>query len=286
MNSYIKAEHLSYVYEDGDAVPALKGISLSIDRGEYVAVVGHNGSGKSTFAKLLNLILVPTAGKLTVSGKEISPDFTDDDVFEIRSQVGMVFQNPDDQIVATVVEEDVAFGPENLGIAPEEIRERVRDALESVGMTAYRKHSPSHLSGGQKQRVALAGVIAMRPSCIIFDESTAMLDPRGRQDILRAMESLNRETGMTVVHITHYMEEAARANRIVVMNDGEILLDGTPREVFRRAELLRSVGLTVPQGTELLLRLAKKGYPVATDALTPSECAAEIFRLFEKGESK
>ena len=236
--SFIEAKNLTFSYEDAteNALPAIKDLSFSIERGEYVAVLGHNGSGKSTLAKLLNLILMPTGGSLTVADKEINEDMSEDEVFAIRRQVGMVFQNPDNQLVATTVEEDVAFGPENLGVPHEELQSRVDEALATVGMTAYAKHAPHRLSGGQKQRVAIAGIMAMKPKCIVFDESTAMLDPLGRREILDQMDKLNRDEGITVIHITHYMEEAARAQRVIVVNDGEIYMDGTPREVFSQVE--------------------------------------------------
>ena len=242
MNEYIiETENLGFTYADNDddglsgrvEVPALRDVNVKIKKGEYVAVLGHNGSGKSTFAKLLNLILTPTVGKIFIDGKDVTAeDFSEDDLFDVRRKVGMVFQNPDNQLVATVVEEDVAFGPENLGLPREEIRRRVNSSLALVGMQDYVRHAPHKLSGGQKQRVAIAGIIAMRPSVIIFDESTAMLDPLGRREVIDVMERLNRDEGITVLNITHYMEEAARADRVIVINDGEITLDGTPHEVF------------------------------------------------------
>ena len=278
--AFIKVEDLSYLYDDNgpDASPVLKGLSLEIKKGELVAVLGHNGSGKSTLAKLLNMILIPTSGKITVMGKDISSDeLTDDDVLELRKTVGMVFQNPDNQLVATIVEDDVAFGPENLGVPSAEIRERVDRALADVGMLAYAKHEPHRLSGGQKQRIAIAGVIAMLPECIIFDESTAMLDPLGRKDVMDSIIKLNREKGITVIMITHYMEEAARADRIVVLNDGEAILDGTPAEVFEREDLLRSCGLAIPQCTELVHRLRDAGIPLDGECVSVEECAELIF---------
>lgn len=284
MSEFIRAEDVTFFYEEEDTYPAVREVSFLIERGEYVAILGHNGSGKSTLAKLMNGILLPTAGRLTVDGVEMNDGLTDDDVFSVRRKVGMVFQNPDNQLVATVVEEDVAFGPENLGIPPAEIRERVAEALKEVGMTDYRKHAPSHLSGGQKQRVALAGVIAMRPTCIIFDESTAMLDPLGRKDITRCMERLNKTLGITVLHITHYMEEAAEADRILVMNDGELILDGTPAAVFSEVEKMNDIGLSVPQGTELLYRLAKEGYDLPSGVTAVDGCVTVLSRLLrEKG---
>ena len=241
-DSYIKIENLSISYEedDGGRTSVLKNISLDIKKGEYLAVLGHNGSGKSTLAKLLNMILEPDSGKIYIDGKEITdPSMTEEDVFELRKKVGMVFQNPDNQLVATIVEDDVAFGPENLGIEPHEIRTRVDDALSAVGMSEYAKGEPARLSGGQKQRIAIAGILAMKPDCMIFDESTAMLDPLGRRDIMNTIEMLNREHGITIIMITHYMDEAARANRIVVLDDGEILMDGTPTQIFEKHEKLK-----------------------------------------------
>ncbi len=280
----IKTENLSFSYdvaEDSDmhitdfsdSVKALENINLEIYPGEYVAILGHNGSGKSTLAKLLNMILVPKEGKIFISGKEItSPDFTDDDVFEIRKQVGMIFQNPDNQLVATVVEEDVAFGPENLGLPREEIRRRVNSSLELVGMLDYLHHAPHKLSGGQKQRVAIAGIIAMKPKIIIFDESTAMLDPLGRKEVIEIMEKLNREEGITVINITHYMDEAARAERVIVINDGKIALDSSAKDVFSNVDKLHSMGLESPQGVELINMLRDAGVDISFDVLTEKEC--------------
>lgn len=282
--SFIEAKNLTFSYEDAteNALPAIKDLSFSIERGEYVAVLGHNGSGKSTLAKLLNLILMPTGGSLTVADKEINEDMSEDEVFAIRRQVGMVFQNPDNQLVATTVEEDVAFGPENLGVPHEELQSRVDEALATVGMTAYAKHAPHRLSGGQKQRVAIAGIMAMKPKCIVFDESTAMLDPLGRREILDQMDKLNRDEGITVIHITHYMEEAARAQRVIVVNDGEIYMDGTPREVFSQVEALRRVGLEAPQSGELLYELRMAGIEGVSEAsLGVEEAVGEILRLLD-----
>ncbi len=281
MEEFIKATHLSFSYPDEESgIPAISDVSLTIHKGEYVAILGHNGSGKSTLAKLLNLILFPTEGSITVDGIKVTgEDIPEETVFDIRRRVGMVFQNPDNQLVSTVVEEDVAFGPENLGLPREVIRARVDEALSLVGMTEYAKRAPHHLSGGQKQRVAIAGVIAMRPSCIIFDESTAMLDPSGRQEVLDTMERLNREEGITVLHITHYMEEAARADRIVVINDGSVLCDGTPSEVFSRAEEILGAGLELPQGTALLYALEKEGFSLPRGVVDPALCCEEIVRL-------
>ena len=278
----IKAEKLSFFYEedDGAMFPVLQDFDLEIEKGSFVALLGHNGSGKSTLAKLFNLILMPTSGTLRLFGKKIEPDeMTDDEYYEIRRRVGMVFQNPDNQLVATIVEEDVAFGPENLGVPPKEIRERVDRALSFVNMTKYARHSPHQLSGGQKQRVAIAGILACNPEIVIFDESTAMLDPVGRAEVISTIEMLNREYGTTVVLITHYMEEAARAGRVVVIDNGKKLLDGTPKEVFAQAEILRSAGLDVPQATLLLQELADLGYDLPRDALTPEEGAEALAKI-------
>ena len=292
-NYIIKTEDLGFAYDDGDirsnvintVPPALDGVSISVKAGEYIAVLGHNGSGKSTFAKLLNMILSPTHGKVYIDDKDITAeDMTEDDVFAVRRVVGMVFQNPDNQLVATVVEEDVAFGPENLGIKREEIRKRVDEALEVVGMTEYASHAPHKLSGGQKQRVAIAGIIAMKPKVIIFDESTAMLDPMGRSDILGIMEKLNREEGITVINITHYMEEAARADLVIVINDGRLVLDGNAKGVFANVDYLHSIGLEAPQGKELLYMLKKEGYDVSGDALSEDECVEALIELISKKE--
>ncbi|MBQ9978428.1 MAG: energy-coupling factor transporter ATPase [Clostridia bacterium] len=284
-DSYIKIENLSISYEedDGGRTSVLKNISLDIKRGEYLAVLGHNGSGKSTLAKLLNMILEPDSGKIYIDGREITdPSMTEEDVFELRKKVGMVFQNPDNQLVATIVEDDVAFGPENLGIEPNEIRKRVDDALSVVGMSEHAKGEPARLSGGQKQRVAIAGILAMKPDCMIFDESTAMLDPLGRRDIMNTIETLNREHGITVIMITHYMDEAARANRIVVLDDGEILMDGAPAEIFQRHEELKACGLDVPQCVGLVHMLGEQGIKIEGECHTPSLCADAIAEALKK----
>ena len=283
MSEFIRAEKLSFSYEEGaGAHPAISDFSVTINRGEYVAVLGHNGSGKSTFAKLLNMILTPSAGRLFVAGEELTGDeFGEEALFRLRGKVGMVFQNPDNQIVASVVEEDVAFGPENLGVPYEEMHERVAEALRAVDMTAYAKHSPARLSGGQKQRVAIAGVIAMLPECIIFDESTAMLDPKGRREVLDVVERLNRERGITLLHITHYMDEAARADRVLVIDDGKLLLDGTPREVFSQVALLGRVGLETPQTTRLLYELKEEGLSLPDGCIGIEECALAIEELWK-----
>ena len=283
----IKTEDLSFTYFDGDLdemksdeIPALRAVNLSIKEGEYISVLGHNGSGKSTLAKLLNLILIPTSGKIYIDGKDVSDEnLSEDEVFEVRKKIGMVFQNPDNQIVATVVEEDVAFGAENLGLPREEIRRRVVNALNVVGMQDYARHAPHKLSGGQKQRVAIAGIIAMKPRVIIFDESTAMLDPIGRKSVIEIMEKLNREEKITVINITHYMEEAARADRVVVINDGEMILDGSPKEVFSKVDLLHSIGLESPQSTELVNKLRSAGFDVDMHAIGEEECLNTILSV-------
>ena len=284
--AFITVDKLSYIYEDEspDSAPVLKELSLTINKGELLAVLGHNGSGKSTFAKLLNMILTPTSGRIVINGRDItSDDLTEDDVLELRKTVGMVFQNPDNQLVATIVEDDVAFGPENLGVPSAEIRERVDKALADVDMSAYAKHEPHRLSGGQKQRVAIAGVMAMLPECIIFDESTAMLDPLGRKDVMDSVIKLNREKGITVIMITHYMDEAARADRIVVLDDGEAILDGTPAYVFEHEEKLRECGLAVPQCTELVHRLREYGIPLEGECTSLEDCVELIAAALEGG---
>lgn len=283
----IKAEHLSYTYEGetpDEDVKALRDVSFEIKEGSFTAVLGRNGSGKSTLAKILCMIMSPDSGKLFVNGKDMTAeDTTDDDIYEARRSVGMVFQNPDNQIVATIVEEDVAFGPENLGLPSEKIRKRVDEALGTVGMTKYARHSASKLSGGQKQRIAIAGVIAMRRKCIIFDESTAMLDPIGRREVMESIVRLNREEGITVIMITHYMNEAALADRVLVMDGGEIIMDGTPSEVFVRVDEVLAAGLDVPQSTELLWRLKNAGLDVPLDAFSPEKCALAIKQALVKG---
>ncbi len=286
MNDYlIRTENLSFSYVDeGDTErqyevhPALENVSINIKRGEYIAVLGHNGSGKSTLAKLLNLILIPSSGKIFIDGKDVSsPDLSEDDVFEVRKKIGMVFQNPDNQLVATVVEEDVAFGPENLGLPREEIRRRVVDAVNRVGMQEYMHHAPHKLSGGQKQRIAIAGIIAMKPECIIFDEATAMLDPIGRRDCIEIMESLCKDERITVINITHYMEEAARADRVIVINDGSVVLEGTPNEVFSNIDYLHSIGLEAPQGKELIYELQKSGLEIGNSDVSPEKCITILY---------
>lgn len=276
----VKTEQLSFSYTNAEeASPIiLDGVDLEIAEGSFVAVLGHNGSGKSTLAKHMNAILLPTGGKVWVAGMDTAVDAN---LLQVRSTVGMVFQNPDNQIVANVVEEDVAFAPENLGVPPEEIRRRVDEALRLVGMYAYREHAPHLLSGGQKQRVAIAGVIAMRPRCIVLDEPTAMLDPTGRDEVLRTIRLLNREHGVTVVLITHHMDEAAQADRLVVMAKGNIIADGPPREVFQDVEGLRAVSLTVPETVELLYELRQEGLDVPLSAISDEECAEALRALLQ-----
>lgn len=266
----------SYVTAEGVAPIVLDGVSLSIEEGSFVAVLGHNGSGKSTLAKHFNSILLPTGGKVYVDGMDTADEEL---LLSIRRTVGMVFQNPDNQIVANVVEEDVAFAPENLGVPPEEIRLRVDDALKAVGMYEFREHAPHLLSGGQKQRIAIAGVIAMQPRCIVLDEPTAMLDPIGRADVLRTIKELNRQRGVTVVLITHHMDEAAQADRLVVMTKGRVIADGAPKEIFQDVEGLKAVGLTVPETTQLLWELRQEGLDVPLDALSDEECAQALKEL-------
>ena len=272
----IETKNLAFAYpaDEGEIQTlALRDVSVTIEKGSFVVVLGHNGSGKSTFAKCLNAVLLPCGGKVYVEGMDTQDEAL---LLEIRRRVGMVFQNPDNQIVANGVEEDVAFAPENLGVPTEEIRRRVDAALAAVDMTAFTTHAPHLLSGGQKQRVAIAGVIAMEPACIVLDEATAMLDPVGRQEVLSAVHKLNREKGITVVLITHHINEAEDADRVIVMDDGQVVLDGGPREVFTKVEALRSMGLTVPDTIDLLDRLRRDGVAVPPDALTVEECADAI----------
>ena len=281
MNKIIEASHLSYAYpadEEGMAPHvALRDVSFSVEEGEFVAILGHNGSGKSTLAKLLCMVLESDEGVLYIGGKRMTgEDVSEEDIYAARRDVGMVFQNPDNQLVATIVEEDVAFGCENLGIPSEKIRKRVDSALATVGMTKYARHETHRLSGGQKQRVAIAGAIAMRRRCIIFDESTAMLDPAGRKEVMETITRLNREEGLTVLHITHYMNEATMADRIIVMSEGRIIMDGSPSLVFSHPEELWRANLDVPQTTELLYRMREAGYDVRLDIFDPHECALEI----------
>ena len=280
MDSIIKTESLTYAYrsvEDEHPRVVLQGLDLEIERGTFVAILGHNGSGKSTLAKHFNGILLPLGGKVYVEGIDTSVEET---MLEVRKRVGMVFQNPDNQLVANVVEEDVAFAPENLGYPPEEIRMRVDDALRIVGMYEMREHAPHLLSGGQKQRVAIAGVLAMSPKCVVFDEPTAMLDPQGRQDVIRTIRQLRDEMNVTVVLITHHMEETIHADRVVVMSDGKIVVDGPPKEVFPNVEYMRSQGLDVPETVDILNELNKCGFHYRLDALSVDECAREILTAF------
>ncbi|MBR4703033.1 MAG: energy-coupling factor transporter ATPase [Oscillospiraceae bacterium] len=274
----IRTEKLDFEYdaESGRGL-VLKELDLEIEEGSFVAILGHNGSGKSTLAKHMNAILLPTGGKVFVSGMDTSDE---ERLLEIRRTVGMVFQNPDNQIVANVVEDDVAFGPENIGIPTAEIRTRVDEALKAVGMYEYRNHAPHLLSGGQKQRVAIAGIIAMRPRCIVLDEPTAMLDPSGRREVLDTVHRLNRENGITVVLITHHMDECIDADRLIVMADGAIIADGSPREVFPQVELLRDTGMDVPATVGLAWELRKAGYDMPLDALSAEECAEALYRVF------
>ena len=280
-NSIVKTDNLRFSYEaEGGLAPVvLDGVDLEIEEGSFVAVLGHNGSGKSTLAKHMNAILLPTGGKVYVDGMDTCDD---DKLLDIRRTVGMVFQNPDNQIVANVVEEDVAFAPENLGVPPEEIRRRVDEALKLVDMYEYREHAPHLLSGGQKQRVAIAGVIAMRPRCIVLDEPTAMLDPIGRKEVLSTIRQLNRSAGITVVLITHHMDEAAQADRLVVMSKGKVIADGAPRQVFQRVEELKAVGLTVPETVELCWELRKEGLDAPLDALSDEECAQALYKMITR----
>ena len=282
MEKIITTQDLFFDYrneEDGTSFPVLKGINLEIEKGQFVAVLGHNGSGKSTLAKHFNAILLPTEGRVLVAGIDTAEE---DRLFDIRQNVGMVFQNPDNQIVATIVEEDVAFALENMGVEPAEIRRRVDEALKQVDMYEYREHAPHQLSGGQKQRVAIAGILAMRPQCIVLDEPTAMLDPKGRREVMRTIRELNREHGATVVLITHYMDEAAVSDRVVVVDNGVVLRDGTPKEVFSQVELLKSVGLDVPQVTELIYELRKEGIDLPQDILTEDECCEALKKLLSE----
>ena len=277
----LTTENLTYEYpggEDAAAVEVFENLNLQIAEGSFVAVLGHNGCGKSTLAKHFNAILLPSGGTVHVFGMDTRDENL---LLQIRQQVGMVFQNPDNQIVSNVVEEDVAFAPENLGVEPSEIRRRVDEALKEVGMYEYRDHAPHMLSGGQKQRIAIAGVIAMRPRCIVLDEPTAMLDPQGRREVLRAVTKLNKEHHMTVVLITHHMPEAVLADRVIVMSDGGVIADGTPKQVFTQVELLQSVGLTVPETTRLLYALNREGYDLPLDALSVDECAQVLRRFLE-----
>ena len=276
----ISAENVHFSYDGKTEI--LKGIDVTIEKGQFVAVLGHNGSGKSTFARLINSILVPTEGKITVLGTDTADE---EKLYDIRRKVGMVFQNPDNQIVAAVVEEDVAFGLENTGVPPEEIRQRVDDALKAVGMYEYRKHSPGMLSGGQKQRVAIAGIIAMRPECIVLDEPTSMLDPAGRRDVMNTIKKLCGSYGITVLLITHYMDEAVQADRVVVIDEGRVILDGVPKNVFSNVEILKKAGLDVPQVTELVYELRKQGLDIDPAVLTEEECVEALASVLKEGKT-
>jgi len=278
MDNLIEIKNVTYEYDDEETVHvAVKNLSLNIKKGSFTVILGHNGSGKSTLAKLMNGLNKPTFGEVTVDGMNTMDEELE---INIKRKVGMVFQNPDNQLVASVVEEDVAFGPENLGLAPIEIRKRVDDALKAVDMYEYRLSTPHRLSGGQKQRIAIAGIIAMEPECIVLDEPTAMLDPKGRAEIVNTLIKLNKEKGITIILITHYMEEAEKADRVLVMNDGEIISDGIPSEIFKNVEQLKAVGLDVPQTTELLYAMQKEGFGVNTNVISIEETAKEIFGLF------
>lgn len=281
MNTLIDAQNVTFKYDYDDEEQArlvLDDINLKVRKGEFLAIIGHNGSGKSTLAKHFNAMLLPLGGRVLVLGM----DTTDEEKqYDIRQNVGLVLQNPDNQIVATIVEEDVAFAPENLGVPPEEIRKRVDEALKTVNMYEYRKHAPHRLSGGQKQRVAIAGIFAMRPQCIVLDEPTAMLDPQGREEVLSTILHLNKQQSITVVLITHYMNEAVMADRVVAMHNGKQILEGTPRKVFSNVKLLKSIGLDVPQATELVHKLKEYGFDVNTNILNTKECIEEIARILE-----
>lgn len=286
MSNIIEVRDVSFQYEVQDEIPVpiLKGLNLSVHKGEFLALLGHNGSGKSTLAKLFNAMLVPTSGQVIVEGMDTADE---EKRYDIRQTVGMVLQNPDNQLVATIVEDDVAFAPENLGLPPAEIRQRVDDALRTVDMYDYKDHAPHRLSGGQKQRVAIAGIIAMRPDCIVLDEPTAMLDPQGRKEVSETMHKLNKEFGITVILITHYMEEAVKADRVIVLDEGQIILEGTPREVFREVATLRAVQLDVPQTTRLLYRLRVAGErDLPDDVLTVNECADVLAQFLEEKECR
>ena len=275
----IKSEDLVFKYvnaEEQTEKVAINHVSMEVKKGEFLVILGHNGSGKSTMAKHMNALLLPSGGKMYVDGLDTSDI---ENLWEVRRRAGMVFQNPDNQLVATIVEEDVAFGPENLGVDPKEIRKRVDDSLAKVGMSEYKRHAPHLLSGGQKQRVAIAGVLAMQPDCIVFDEPTAMLDPSGRKEVINNIKELNKQHNITIVLITHYMDEAAQADRIIVVDDGQIRMEGTPREVFSKVDVMKKIGLDVPQVTELAYELRKEGIDISTEILNIDEMVDAICQL-------
>lgn len=283
MDNIIEVKNVTYEYKEEDtSYAAVKNLSLNIERGSFTVILGHNGSGKSTLAKMLNGLYKPTSGEVFVDGIDTKDEKTE---IAVKRKVGMVFQNPDNQLIASIVEEDVAFGPENLGLAPAEIRVRVDEALASVGMSEFKTSAPHHLSGGQKQRIAIAGMIAMQPECLVLDEPTAMLDPKGRAEIINTLLKLNREKNITVVLITHYMEEAEQADRVIVMNDGEIIADGIPRSIFSDVSMLKGVGLDVPQTTELLYSLKQNGFEINTHVLSIKETADEIIKALHLEEN-
>ncbi|SHJ77917.1 energy-coupling factor transport system ATP-binding protein [Clostridium cavendishii DSM 21758] len=278
-NKMIKCENLVFKYISGEEKIeklAVNDVSLEVNQGEFLVVLGHNGSGKSTIAKHMNALLLPSSGKVYVDGLDT---LDENNIWDIRSTAGMVFQNPDNQLVATIVEEDVAFGPENLGVAPSEIRERVDESLKRVGMYEYRKHAPHLLSGGQKQRVAIAGILAMRPKCIILDEPTAMLDPSGRREVLKTIKEVNEKFNITIILITHYMDEAAQADRVVVMDKGKVVMEGDPRQVFSNVKEMKEIGLDVPQVTELAYELKKEGISISTEILNIDEMVSALCQL-------
>lgn len=279
MTKMIECKNLVFKYDNfEDKAPkyAINGVNLEVEKGEFLVILGHNGSGKSTIAKHMNALLLPSEGTVVVNGLNTSED---NNLWEIRAAAGMVFQNPDNQLVATIVEEDVAFGPENLGVDPKEIRERVDDSLKAVGMYEYRKHAPHLLSGGQKQRIAIAGILAMRPKCIVLDEPTAMLDPSGRNEVMKTIKEVNKKFGITIILITHYMDEAAQADRIIVMDKGEKVMEGVPREIFSQVEKIKSIGLDVPQVTELAYELQKEGVDISTEILNIDEMVNALCQL-------
>ncbi|MDD3840348.1 MAG: energy-coupling factor transporter ATPase [Clostridia bacterium] len=275
MDKIIITNDVVYKY-DNDQKNALDNVNIQVEKGEFVVILGHNGSGKSTLAKHFNVLLKPTSGTVVVKGMRTDQS---ENIWDIRQSAGMIFQNPDNQLVATLVEEDVAFGPENLGIPPEEIRQRVNSSLEAVNMEKFKTYSPHMLSGGQKQRIAIAGILAMKPECIILDEATAMLDPEGRKEVMTTIKKLNQKDGITIIHITHYMEEAVNADRVIVMEDGRNIMEGTPKQIFSRVEQLKSVGLDVPQVTQLGYELKKEGLDFREGILTVEEMVEEICRL-------